>query len=498
MTTVAGNGANGFGADGAAATAAPVNNPTGLAVEPTGALLIAESSHARIRRVNLDGTLSAVAGTGVPGFSGDGGPATSATISHPTQVTVDDAGNVDFSDSDNFRVRQILRGSPHVDHHGCGEVIVRSTTLTGDVGPCAGSDGIVIGADNITVNLGGHHILGPGAGNGDGAHTGIRIANHTGVTVTGGTVTGFDAGVAVIGGSANTVSKLTVERNVAPLITAAGFEQSEFGDGIVLMFSNHNHVTGNHLDANGPFDGIGALGLGSNFNTIDANTVANTVGDGQQNSPGIGEGILIDPFLDFTLPGRGGSLEGNNIVGNTITGSYTDGISSVSNINATIAHNTATGNGLHNPFPGNGIGVTRNARAVAVTNDVVDSNISHGNAGNGLDVGGNSNHITNNDAANNVLGPNPFHLRFDLRDSTRDPITRAFDCTDNVWSGNIWGSGGYSNICVTAGGHLATAATVTSAGAAALDPTSTPTAPDQDPPHALRQLAPADRALGSG
>jgi len=94
------------------------------------------------------------------------------------------------------------------------------------------------GADNITVDLNGHRVS--GAGPGDGSHPGILIDNHTGVTVTGGqssTISGFDEGVAIIGGSHNTVSFLSVRDNVGPQTT-----DSVYGDGIGIFFSPGNTV----------------------------------------------------------------------------------------------------------------------------------------------------------------------------------------------------------------------------------------------------------------
>ncbi|MDQ6616563.1 MAG: right-handed parallel beta-helix repeat-containing protein [Actinomycetota bacterium] len=418
VTTVAGDGATGYGTDGGTATGTHVNGPTGLAFEANGNLLVVENYHARVRRVDTAGRITTVAGTGVPGFSGDGGPATSATISHPSQVTVDGAGNILFTDTGatdgpNNRVRRIQPGPATTPKPPqCGEVIVKNITLSADIGPCPSTvDGIVIGADNITVNLNGHRISGPGPGKGTGSHAGIRLTQRRGVNITGGGVRGFDAGIALVGSSGNTITNMTVRNNVAPLVTANGFEGSEFGDGIVLMFSGGNRIAHNVITANGVFDNIGILGLGSDNNTITANTITNEVGDSLQGTNGVGNGINISPFLDLTLPGRGNSLLANNIVGNTVSGNYTGGIASQSNLGATIAHNVITDNGLLNPHPGNGIGIFHNQRAVPNLYDVVDSNVIHGNAGNGIDVFGDHNRFTNNNATGNALvNPRSFDL----------------------------------------------------------------------------------------
>ena len=145
----------------------------------------------------------------------------------------------------------------------CGQTVLVSTVLDGDVGPCP-AGGIVIGADNITLDLGGHQVSGsPGTGDG----TGIRIAGRTGVTVTNGGVTNFDAGVVIEGGSRNTVSRLRVNDNIGPESGSGGP-----GDGIVVSRSNDNLVTENQVIHNGPFSGISVIS--SSRNTVSRNQVA--------------------------------------------------------------------------------------------------------------------------------------------------------------------------------------------------------------------------------
>ena len=80
ITTIAGGGLNGFSGDGGPGTSARLNTPMGVAVEADGGVLIADSNNHRIRRVSPAGTITTVAGTGAEGFSGDGGPATAATL----------------------------------------------------------------------------------------------------------------------------------------------------------------------------------------------------------------------------------------------------------------------------------------------------------------------------------------------------------------------------------------------------------------------------------
>lgn len=106
ITTVAGTGTQGFSGDGGSATNAQLNYPYDVAIDSAGNLYIADYRNARIRKVDINGIISTVAGNGTGGTSGDGGPALDATIVAPN-VTVDSDGNLYFADAMNDRVRKI-------------------------------------------------------------------------------------------------------------------------------------------------------------------------------------------------------------------------------------------------------------------------------------------------------------------------------------------------------------------------------------------------------
>jgi uncharacterized protein (TIGR03437 family) len=106
ITTVAGNG-GGFSGDGGPATSASLSHPSGLALDAAGNLYIADQNNARIRKVSPSGIISTVAGNGAHGFSGDGGPSTTASLNRPSGVTVDAVGNFFIADADNRRIRKV-------------------------------------------------------------------------------------------------------------------------------------------------------------------------------------------------------------------------------------------------------------------------------------------------------------------------------------------------------------------------------------------------------
>jgi sugar lactone lactonase YvrE len=106
ITVIAGTGIEGFSGDGAAATAAQLDTPTGIAVDASGNVYIADSHNHRLRKVS-GGTITTIAGTGAPGYRGDHGVATAAQLSLPSAVAVDLSGNVYIADTNNQRIRKI-------------------------------------------------------------------------------------------------------------------------------------------------------------------------------------------------------------------------------------------------------------------------------------------------------------------------------------------------------------------------------------------------------
>ena len=112
IQTIAGNGQAGFSGDKGPATAAQINNPYGLRIGPDGAMYLCEIGNHLIRRVDLKtGIISTFAGTGEKGYSGDGGPAIQAQMNEPYELVFDRAGNLFFTDMQVHAIRRIDRKS---------------------------------------------------------------------------------------------------------------------------------------------------------------------------------------------------------------------------------------------------------------------------------------------------------------------------------------------------------------------------------------------------
>ena len=322
-------------------------------------------------------------------------------------------------------------------HVSCGQTITESTTLDSDVGPCS-NNGIVVGADGITLNLNGHRVFGTAA-SGDGA--GVLLVNRRGVTVTSGTVSDFDGGVAIAGGGGNTVVRINAHDNIGASQGHPPAPSTLWGDGIAVQGSSDNRILFNDVQNNGPFSGIGLFTGDTDHpfippalvegNLIQGNNVQNNVAcrlgpfcdnDGIRLEPRVGTSCLTGPAI---CPGRG-----NRVIGNTVDRNGLDGISLFGfTSNNVVQGNTANFNGFRGAVPGDGV-------RVFGSSNTISSNSARGNAAAGISVArrpptvgsfpaanpnGRNNTLTRNVASRNGI--------FDLWDSNPG-------CDNNVWSGN--------------------------------------------------------------
>jgi uncharacterized protein (TIGR03437 family) len=133
ISVVAGNGLSSGGGDGGLAVGAPLGYPAGLAFDSAGNLYIAETNAARIRKVDTNGIITTVAGGNPGSFSGDGGPATKAALAAPRGIAVDKSGNLYIADWANNRIRMVTAST------GVISTIAGSNTtgFSGDGGPAS-------------------------------------------------------------------------------------------------------------------------------------------------------------------------------------------------------------------------------------------------------------------------------------------------------------------------------------------------------------------------
>ena len=136
ITTFAGKHTGGFSGDGGPASAAFLNNSSGVAVDAIGNVFIADGYNNRIRKVNTSGIISTIAGKGTPGYSGDGSSATDAGLNNPVSVKADAGGNIYFTDNGNNCIRKV---------NASGII----STITGDGTPNFSGDGGVATAAEL-------------------------------------------------------------------------------------------------------------------------------------------------------------------------------------------------------------------------------------------------------------------------------------------------------------------------------------------------------------
>ena len=326
----------------------------------------------------------------------------------------------------------------------CGQTITQDTILENDLVGCT-NHGIVIGASGITLNLNGHTVSGTPAAR-DGA--GVYLLNRTRVTVMNGTVSAFDIGVAIDGGSGNTVKQMTARDNI-------GGSGSIGGDGIAIMSSRGNSVIENMATNNGPFSGIGLYsrrdsdhaGAASpaRDNIIARNQVVRNIISRDRTTPNgtDNDGIRVENDAVF-----------NTFEDNRVTGNGLDGIALFADTADNIVRNNHVDrNGFYRTTARRGSGIIVFTRS---TRNLVENNFATGNADSGIDIrpplgafpGATNNRIINNTAIGNSALPfipnANFGPSFDLEDNNPN-------CDANVWFGNRYRT--FNQPCVTAGGQ---------------------------------------------
>lgn len=339
----------------------------------------------------------------------------------------------------------------------CGQTITQHTTLTADLGPCP-NFGLIIGANNITLDLGGKRIFGTPQFL---DNAGVYMQGRTGVTVRNGSITDFDAGVVIEGGSANTVTAITASRNIG---RSSGGINTKYGDGIAIESSSFNRILGNTTTDNGPYSGIGVYSLvdsdhpratsgPSTNNLIQGNQVLNnTVGRDGFTGFTDNDGIRIEPTY---APGATPVDAANQIIGNQVSGSGLDGISIFGRSPANVIRgNQVTMNGLFRSTARRGDGII-----VFNFSDrtIIENNTTAYNGDNGIrirgPIGSNPGSLNNtvrgntsygNQARPTIVSPAFGSAAYDLHDQNAA-------CDANTWIANRYRTA--DPACTTVGGQ---------------------------------------------
>lgn len=349
-----------------------------------------------------------------------------------------------------------ITGAQALAQPACGQTITQSTTLTADLGPCP-NFGLIIGADGITLDLGGHRIFGtPNFLD----QAGVLMQGRTGVTVRNGTISDFDAGVVIQGGSRNTVSGITAIRNIG---RQADGINTAYGEGIAIMSSSFNQILGNRAEDNGPFAGIGVYSLvdsdhprtfsGPSTNNViaDNQVLNNVVGRDGFTGSNDNDGIRIEP----TYAGTAFVMASNQILNNTVTGNGLDGIAifarSPGNV---IRGNTSNNNGLFRS-------VARRGDGIIVFNfsdrTTIQNNFTSGNGDNGIRIRGpigvNAGSLNNviqfNTSVGNAVLPTIPSAAFGT--AAYDLNDQNPNCDNNQWLANRYRTA--NPPCTTTGGQ---------------------------------------------
>ncbi len=167
ISTYAGTGITGYSGDGGLATAAKLNGPAGITVDSLSNLYFADRYNQVIRKINSSGIITTIAGTGISGFSGDGGNATMAQFDYPTDIAVDQLGNLFVTDLYNYRIRKINSSGIISTFAGTG-----TQSFTGNGGPAISAN--LYGVYGITVDLLGNVYVSDGWAE-------VRVINSSGI-----------------------------------------------------------------------------------------------------------------------------------------------------------------------------------------------------------------------------------------------------------------------------------------------------------------------------
>jgi uncharacterized protein (TIGR03437 family) len=237
ISTVAGNGTSGYSGDGGTATAAQLNAPTSIAMDPAGNLYVGDTGNNVVRKITTGGTITTFAGNGNQGYSSDGVPAASTSLNQPEGLSWDTAGNLYIADTNNQRVRRVapdgtittVAGNGLANYSGDNVGGTGIVSSSGDNGPAIQAP-VVLPTDVAADSSGNLYIA-------DFGNSKIRTVSSTGVITT---LIGNLDGVPPESGQAAASIRLNGPTGVA--VDSAGtvyFTEGSVGTGSGLVQSDY-------------------------------------------------------------------------------------------------------------------------------------------------------------------------------------------------------------------------------------------------------------------
>ncbi len=322
ISTLAGTGAKGFSGDGGLATLAAFSGPAALALDAAGGLLVADRGNHRVRRV-FAGTVATFAGTGVQGFSGDGGTATAAALDSPAGLAVGTDGRVWITDARNERVRVVGTDGVIATFAGNG-----ANGFSGDAGPATAAQ--LDGPAGLAVSSAGALLIA------DAGNHRLRLVSPSGTIVT-------ISGTSVQGDAATPATALN-----SALDTPRGVAMASDG---TVFFSDARNGTVEEIASDGSLYAIGLPPLASAVSL--AGTGAGVYGSASLTATVLSAAPAVRGTLTLTEAGlsiassplSGGSATlslaaltaGNHTLTGTYSGDFLHGAATTSGTNLTIA-----------------------------------------------------------------------------------------------------------------------------------------------------------------
>lgn len=246
ITTIAGNGTAGYSGDGGPAVNAMINLPDRVSVDNQGVVYIPDTHNFRIRRVTLDGIITTVAGNGIAGFTGDGGLAVNAEIRQPDCTASDAAGNLFFCDFNNNRIRMVAPNGTITTVAGNGQ-----SGFSGDGGPATSAalsspNGLAVEGAVLYISDQGNYRIRKVVG---GVITTVAGNGTAGNTGDGGPATSGEISPASIAAASGTVFIPDPDNNVIRAVLPDGTIHTIAGNGVAGFSGDTGPATSARLNS---------------------------------------------------------------------------------------------------------------------------------------------------------------------------------------------------------------------------------------------------------